>query len=60
MDAVCNNINYCNTKRERKNLILLDDMIANIITNKKFQVIIKVLFIRCKKLNIIVVFITQS
>ena len=35
-------------------------MIANIITNKKFQSIIKELFIRCRKLNISLVFITQS
>ena len=36
------------------------DMIADIMTNKKFQAIIKELFIRCKKLNISPVFITQS
>ena len=36
------------------------DMIADIMTNKKFQSIIKELFIRCKKLNISLVFITQS
>ena len=35
-------------------------MIANIITNKKFQAIIKELFIRCRKLNISLAFITQS
>ena len=35
-------------------------MIADIMTNKKFQTIIKELFIRCKKLNISLVFITQS
>ena len=35
-------------------------MIADIMTNKKFQVIIKELFIRCRKLNISLVFITQS
>ena len=35
-------------------------MIAEIMTNKKFQAIIKELFIRCKKLNISLVFITQS
>ena len=36
------------------------NMIVNIMTNKKFQAIIKELFIRCRKLNISVVFITQS
>ena len=35
-------------------------MIADIMTNKKFQSIIKELFIRCRKLNISLVFITQS
>ena len=35
-------------------------MILDIMTNKKFQTIIKELFIRCRKLNISFVFITQS
>ena len=35
-------------------------MIADIMTNKKFQAIIKQLFIRCRKLNISLVFISQS
>ena len=35
-------------------------MIADIMTNKKFQSIIKELFIRCTKLNISFAFITQS
>ena len=35
-------------------------MISDIVTNKKFQAIIKELFIRCRKLNISLVFITQS
>ena len=41
-------------------LITFDDMIADIVDNKKFQAIIKELFIRCGKLNISLVFITQS
>ena len=45
---------------KEKKLIVLDDMIAGIMTNKKFQAIIKELFIRCRKLNISLVFITQS
>ena len=44
---------------KRKILIVFDDMIADIMTNKKFQAIIKELFIRCRKLNISLVFITQ-
>ena len=35
-------------------------MVADIMTNKRFQAIIKELFIRCRKLNISLVFITQS
>ena len=35
-------------------------MFADIMTNKRFQAIIKELFIRCRKLNISLVFITQS
>ena len=35
-------------------------MVADIMSNKKFQAIIKELFIRCRKLNISLVFITQS
>ena len=35
-------------------------MIADTMTNKKFQAIIKELFIRCRKLNISLVFISQS
>ena len=49
-----------NSNRRRKILIVFDDMIADIMTNKKFQAIIKELFIRCRKLNISLVFITQS
>ena len=44
----------------KKVLTVFDDMIADIMTNKKFQAIIKELFIRCRKLNISLVFITQS
>ena len=49
-----------NPNRQRKILIVFDDMIADIMTNKKFQAIIKELFIRYRKLNISLVFITQS
>ena len=60
MDDVYEKINYYNSSRKRKILIVFDDMIADIMTNKKFQAIIKELFIRCRKLNISLVFITQS
>ena len=60
MDDVYENILDYNPSRKRKILIIFDDMIADIITNKRFQAIIKELFIRCRKLNISLVFITQS
>ena len=56
MDDVYNNIDDYNSKRKRKFLIAFVD----IMTNKKFQAIIKQLLIRCRKLNISFVFITQS
>ena len=59
MDDVHENINDYNPIRRTKKLIVLDDMIADIMDNKKFQAITKELFVRCKKLNILLVFITQ-
>ena len=62
MDKVYENIDDYNLsrKRKRKKLVAFDDMIADIMTNKTFQTKIKELFIRCRKLNISLVFITQS
>ena len=60
MDNVYENINDYNPSRKRKFLIAFDEMIADIMTNKKFQAIIKESLIRCWKLNISLVFITQS
>ena len=60
MNDVYANINNYNLKRKRKILIVFDDMIADIMANKKFQSIIKELFIRCRKLNVSLAFITQS
>ena len=60
MDDVYENIDDYNPCTKRKILIVFDDMIADVMTNKKFQAIIKELFIRCKKLNISLVLITQS
>ena len=52
MDDVYQNIDDYNPNRKRKILIVFDDKIADIMSNKKFQAIIKELFIRCRKLNI--------
>ena len=57
MDDVYNNIDDYNLKRKRKILIVFYDMIADIVKNKKFPAVIKELFIRCRKLNISLVFI---
>ena len=60
MNDVYEKIDNYNPNRKRKILIVFDDMIADILTNKKFQSIIKGLFIRCRKPNISLAFITQS
>ena len=60
MDDVLDNINNYNKNRDKKVLIVFDDMIADIEYNKKIKKIIKELFYRARKINISVVFITQS
>ena len=59
MHDVYKNNDY-NPSRKREILIVFDDMIADITTNKEFKAIIRELFIRCRKLNISLAFITQS
>ena len=59
MDDVYDNIDNYNPRRKRKILIVFDDMIADRMTNKRFQAIIKELLIRCRKLNTSIVLITQ-
>ena len=56
MNDVLENINNYNKSRDKKVLIIFEDMIADIMRSEKF----KELFIRCRKLNISIVFITQS
>ena len=60
MNDVYENIDIYNPNRKRKVLIVFDDMIEDIMTNNNFKSIIKELFIRCRKINILLVFITQS
>ena len=60
MNDVLEDINNYNKKRDKKVLIMFDDMIADIMRSEKFKAIVKELFIRCRKLNISIVFITQS
>ena len=47
MDDVYVNINDYNPSRTTKKIIVFDDMIVDIMTNRTFQAIIKELFIRC-------------
>ena len=49
-----------NVSKRRKMLIVFGDMIADMINNKKLNSILTELFIRVRKLNISLVFITQS
>ena len=60
MNDVLENINNYNKNRDKKVLIIFDDMIADIMKSEKFKAIVKELFIRCRKLSISIVFIMQS
>ena len=64
MDDIYDDINVYSKqkkkkKKERKVLIVFDDMISHVMPNKKAQQVLKELFIRCRKLNIILCFLTQ-
>ena len=56
MGDICNNIDHCSPKRKSSILIVFDDLTVDI---KRFQAIIKELFISCRKLNISLIFIRQ-
>ena len=60
MRDVYKNIEDYNLGKKRKILIVFDDMIADMINNKKLNPIVTELFIRGRKLNISIVFIMQS
>ena len=60
MNDVLDDINNYNKNRDKKVLIIFDDMIADIMRSEKFKAIVKERFIRCRKLNIPIVFITQD
>ena len=49
-----------NWKKKREVLMVFDDMIAITLSNKKLDSIVTVLFIRGRKVNISLVFITQT
>ena len=60
MNDVLEDINNCNKNRDKKVLTIFNNMIADIMRSEKFKAIVKELFIICRKLNIYIVFITQS
>ena len=60
MNDVLDDINNYNKNRDEKVLIVLVDMIADIEYNKNFKRVIKELFYRARKINVSIVFITQS
>ena len=60
MQEVYKNINYYNSNKDRKILIVFDDMIADMVNNNKLSLIVTELFIRGSKWNNSLVFITQS
>ena len=59
MDDVYKNTDECNPARKRNILIVFDDMIADIMSNKKVQDVVKELFFKYRKLNFSLVFIPQ-
>ena len=60
MQDVYKSIEDYNSNKKRKVLIVFDDMIADMINNKRLNPIVTELFIRGRKLGIFIVFITQS
>ena len=60
MNDVLDDINDYDKNRDKKVLIVFDDMIADKEYNKNFKPIIKELFYRARKTNVSIIFITQS
>ena len=64
MDDIYEDIDNYNLSRKRKILVIFDDIIADIMTNKKFRAIIKELFIRYRKfllhLSLSLIFLSQK
>ena len=60
MDGIYKNIKKYNPNKKRKILIAFDDMISDMLGNKKLNPVVTELFTRGRKLNISLVFITQS
>ena len=60
MDDIYRNIEEYNPNKKRKILIIFDNMITNMLNNKKLNPVVTELYIRGRKLNISFVFFTQT
>ena len=60
MDDIYKNIEEYNPIKKCQILIVFDNMIAGVLSNKKYNSLVTKLLVRGRKLNICLVFITQS
>ena len=60
MDDIYKNVEEYNPNKKREILTLFDDMIADMLSNTKLNPIVTELFVRGRKLNKYLVFMTQS
>ena len=60
MDEIYKNIEEYDPSKDRNILIVFDDMITDMLSNKNLNPVVTELFIKGRKLNISIVFITQS
>ena len=60
MVDIYKNIEKYNLNKERKTLIIFNDIIADVLSSKQLQPIVSELFVKGRKLNIYLIFISQS
>ena len=60
IDDIYRNIEEYTSNKKRKILIVFDDMIADMLSNKKLNPVVTELFVKGRKLNISLVFITKN
>ena len=58
MDNIYKNIDECSPNKKRKIFIVLDDLVADMLSNENLKPVVTELFIRGRKLNITLAFIT--
>ena len=59
MDDIYKNIEEYNPNKQRKKVIIFDDMLTDMLSNKTVKPVVTKLFIKRRKLNISLAFITQ-